>query len=681
MDTLEKVIKSKDVEAMKKEYLKYSGVWTRNEAVIRDRDTAYYGKVETAMAFLRSSMEMEPFDYDNAISSFNNLKTVIQEFLDGKKIEQVSTEGITLKQAIELLKEGLEAFKSGDKSAGQSKVRKFIEIWPTVEGDVSTRNASLYTKVETETPVIMVKGGEKQYQEKLQNLITELSQIDTKAEYTFVDAMFILLREGVEALLIVLALVSGLKAANQKKGLKWVYAGAVAGILASIVIAVVLQKLFPAVSSGTNREIIEGFVGIFAVIMMIGIGVWLHSKSSLKAWKDYMDRKMNVVLSTGSFISMFALSFLAVFREGAETILFYAGILPLISVQNLITGISAAVIILIIIALALTYASSKIKVHRVFFILTWMIYFLAFKMLGVSIHMLQVVGVIPLHVIHFIPTVEILGIYANVEVFISQLILILIIAGITLKRKNSNNILKGYVMSEEKNQSLIEHLGEFRKRLIMTIIFFLFAFVASFVFCADIYRLLTYPFSKKLLVLGPDEVLGIYVTLAGICALSFTLPFASYQLWAFIKPGLKEKEAKMILTYIPATFILFVGGLAFGFFVITPALLNILLSIGEDLFNVQVTARNYLEFVLHTSLPIAVVFELPVIAAFLTSLHILTPMFLTKNRRYGYFILLVLAVVLTPADFISDLAMTVPLVLIYEISISVSKYIYKKREG
>lgn len=435
LDTLEKVIKSKDVEAMKKEYLKYSGVWTRNEAVIRDRDTAYYGKVETAMAFLRSSMEMEPFDYDNAISSFNNLKTIIQEFLDGKKIEQVSTEGITLKQAIELLKEGLEAFKSGDKSAGQSKVRKFIEIWPTVEGDVSTRNASLYTKVETETPIIMVKGGEKQYQEKLQNLITELSQIDTKAEYTFVDAMFILLREGVEALLIVLALVSGLKAANQKKGLKWVYAGAVAGILASIVIAVVLQKLFPAVSSGTNREIIEGFVGIFAVIMMIGIGVWLHSKSSLKAWKDYMDRKMNVILSTGSFISMFALSFLAVFREGAETILFYAGILPLISVQNLITGISAAVIILIIIALALTYASSKIKVHRVFFILTWMIYFLAFKMLGVSIHMLQVVGVILLHVIHFIPTVEILGIYANVEVFISQLILILIIAGITLKRK------------------------------------------------------------------------------------------------------------------------------------------------------------------------------------------------------------------------------------------------------
>ena len=140
-------------------------------------------------------------------------------------------------------------------------------------------------------------------------------------------------------------LVSSLKAANQKNGLRWVYAGAAAGIFASVVIAFALQALFPAVSSGTNREILEGFVGIFAVIMMIGIGFWLHSKSSLKSWQDYIDRKMDIVLSTGSFISMFVLSFLAVFREGAETILFYVGILPLISLQNLIIGIVSAILI------------------------------------------------------------------------------------------------------------------------------------------------------------------------------------------------------------------------------------------------------------------------------------------------------------------------------------------------
>ena len=437
LDVLEKAIQSKNVEQMKKEYLKFNGVWTRNESFIRSRSVSYYGKVETAMSFLRSSMEVEPFDYENTMNSFNDLKSSIQDYLEGKKIENNVSGTVTLKEAVDMLKDALEAFKNGDKTKGQSKVKEFIQVWPTVEGDVSTRNSALYTKVETQTPIIMVKGTDKQYQEQLQGLITELSQIDTKAKYTFVDAMFILLREGVEALLIVLALVSSLKAANQKKGLRWVYAGAAAGILASVVIAFILQALFPAVSSGTNREILEGFVGIFAVVMMIGIGFWLHSKSSLKSWKNYIDRKMDVVLSTGSFISMFVLSFLAVFREGAETILFYVGILPLISLQNLIIGVVSAILILIVIALVLIYASSKIKIHQVFFVLTWTIYFLAFKMLGTSIHMLQVVGILPLHVIHFIPTVEVLGIYANIEVFISQLILIIIIMIATLKRKNN----------------------------------------------------------------------------------------------------------------------------------------------------------------------------------------------------------------------------------------------------
>ena len=437
LDVLEKAIQSKNVEQMKKEYLKFNGVWTRNESFIRSRSVSYYGKVETAMSFLRSSMEVEPFDYENTMNSFNDLKSSIQDYLDGKKMENNVSGTVTLKEAVDMLKDALEAFKNGDKTKGQSKVKEFIQVWPTVEGDVSTRNSALYTKVETQTPIIMVKGTDKQYQDQLQGLITELSQIDTKAKYTFIDAMFILLREGVEALLIVLALVSSLKAANQKKGLRWVYAGAAAGILASVVIAFMLQALFPAVSSGTNREILEGFVGIFAVVMMIGIGFWLHSKSSLKSWKNYIDRKMDVVLSTGSFISMFVLSFLAVFREGAETILFYVGILPLISLQNLITGVVSAILILIVIALVLIYASSKIKIHQVFFILTWTIYFLAFKMLGTSIHMLQVVGILPLHVIRFIPTVEVLGIYANIEVFVSQLILIIIIVIATLKRKNN----------------------------------------------------------------------------------------------------------------------------------------------------------------------------------------------------------------------------------------------------
>ncbi len=440
LKTLQKAIETKNVEAMKEEYKKYNNLWTRNEWVIRDKDVAYYGKVETAMSFLRGSMEVEPFDYNVTISNFNDLKKSIEDFIEGKTIATSVNKNTTLKVAIKILEEGLEAFKNGDKSTGQLKLKEFIIIWPTVEGDVSTRNSALYTKVESETPIIMVKGGEKEYQNKLQNLITELLQINTKAEYNFLDAMWILLREGVEALLIVLALVSSLKASKLTKGLVWVYSGGILGIVASGIIAYVLQKIFPAVSAGTNREILEGFIGIFAVIMMIGIGMWLHSKSNLKSWNHFMQRQMKAVATSGSFISMFALSFLAVFREGAETILFYVGIIPLISMKNLILGIVLAIIVLIIITIIILYTSSKIKVYKMFFLLTWMIYLLAFKMLGTSVHMLQVVGIIPLRVIPFVPTVESVGLYANWEVFVAQLIFVLVVTiTMLINKKRQNN--------------------------------------------------------------------------------------------------------------------------------------------------------------------------------------------------------------------------------------------------
>lgn len=160
---------------------------------------------------------------------------------------------------------------------------------------------------------------------------------------------------------------------------------------------------------------------------------------------------------------------------------------------------------------------------------------------------------------------------------------------------------------------------------------------------------------------------------------TITLPFTVYQIWSFIKPGLKAEEARAIFAYIPASFICFLLGLAFGFYFVTLALLQVLLGLGEGLFETQLTAQNYLAFVFQTTLPLGFIFELPVIIAFLTSIGLIGPGFLVTYRRYAYFILLVLAVILTPADFISDLAMTIPLISLYELSIAISKSIVKKK--
>lgn len=234
-------------------------------------------------------------------------------------------------------------------------------------------------------------------------------------------------------------------------------------------------------------------------------------------------------------------------------------------------------------------------------------------------------------------------------------------------------------MKYDDKISTIDHLTELRRRLIFSLVFFIISFLVSLIWSADIYKFLTSNFSEKLIVLGPNDVLWIYLTLAGMCAITFSIPFICYQIWAFIRPALEEKEAKYLLLYIPAVFICFSAGLIFGFFLVTPAILNVLLSIGDDLFNTQLTAQNYLSFIINTTIPIAILFEFPVVVAFLTSLGIITPRFLTKNRRYAYFILIVVAVVITPADFISDIVMSIPLILIYEVSVVISKYIYKKR--
>ena len=432
-ESLDKAIASQDLEAVREAYKKMNSTWTINEAVVRDHSTAHYGQVETAISFLRSSIETEPTNFDTIQASFDDLKKAISNFVEGTEVATTSS-NLTLKDGIDLLKKALTQFQAGQDSEAAVTMKEFITIWPTIEGSVSTTNPSLYTKVESESPVIMVKGKDSEYQEKLSSLIAELSQIDTSASYNAFDAMLILLREGVEALLIVMALVTTLKAAKMRKGLKWVYGGAFAGIVASLLIAYILQIAFPAVTSGTNREIIEGAVGIFAVFMMILIGIWLHSKSSVKKWNAFMESQMQTVTKTGSFLSMFALSFLAVFREGAETILFYVGILPRISSFDFVLGIFLALLVLVVIAFVMNKASQFFLPHKVFFILTWMIYALAFKMTGVSIHALQLTNMIPNHLIAGIPSIDILGIYPSWESLAGQALFILVVILVTIRQ-------------------------------------------------------------------------------------------------------------------------------------------------------------------------------------------------------------------------------------------------------
>ncbi|WP_066256904.1 twin-arginine translocase subunit TatC [Neobacillus drentensis] len=229
----------------------------------------------------------------------------------------------------------------------------------------------------------------------------------------------------------------------------------------------------------------------------------------------------------------------------------------------------------------------------------------------------------------------------------------------------------------DKELNLVDHLEELRKRIIVSALAFVVFFIVGFIYVDDIYK--WFVGNTKLLVLGPSDIMWIYFMLATVVAVAGTIPVLALQIWLFVRPALRPIERKITISYVPALFFLFIIGLAFGYFIIFPMVLDFLVNMGRDMFVTNFTAERYFSFIMNMTLPFGVLFELPVVVMFLTSLGIINPFVLSKIRKYAYFVLIIIAVVITPPDFMSDFVVTVPLLLLYEISINLSKFVYRKR--
>jgi sec-independent protein translocase protein TatC len=147
-----------------------------------------------------------------------------------------------------------------------------------------------------------------------------------------------------------------------------------------------------------------------------------------------------------------------------------------------------------------------------------------------------------------------------------------------------------------------------------------------------------------------------------------------------VKPGLREKEQKATLRYIPFVCFMLLIGLAFSYFVVFPMAFTFTTRMTENMHLIPTYGiSQYFSFMFSLVIPVAIAFELPVLVMFLTKLRILNPKKLGKFRRYAYFILVVIATMISPPEFISHLMVAVPLIVLYEISVTVSRYVYRKQ--
>lgn len=230
-----------------------------------------------------------------------------------------------------------------------------------------------------------------------------------------------------------------------------------------------------------------------------------------------------------------------------------------------------------------------------------------------------------------------------------------------------------------RDLDLIGHLDELRKRLIIILGTFMLLLILSFVNVQDLYNWLVQDLEVKLAILGPSDILWVYLILSCVFAIAGTIPIAAHQVWLFVRPALKENERKVTLAYIPALFLLFIIGISFGYFVIFPIVFKFLLSLSEDMFMTFFTTEKYFRFLIHMTLPFGFLFELPVVIMFLTSLGILNPYRLQQIRKYAYFVLIVTAVLITPPDLLSDILVVIPLLFLYECSVLLSKVVYRRK--
>ncbi len=277
--------------------------------------------------------------------------------------------------------------------------------------------------------------------QKATNMLQGESQSDWQM---FIYSLLIILREGLEALLIVAAIVTYLIKNNHQDKLPVIRQSVYVALVASIVTAVIFQLVFTA-NSGENRELLEGFTMMFAVVMLFMMSYWLLSKVEAENWKRYLEGKLSTALTTGSLIGLWLTSFLAVYREGAETVLFYYALVSdaksAVSFFYLFAGFVIGVLALVVCYFIMRYSVVKLPLKPFFMFTGSFMYLMAFVFAGKSVLELIEGKLFEPTLLSGFPEISWLGIYPYVETLTPQIVLLIaaVFAWLYMKYQGKNH--------------------------------------------------------------------------------------------------------------------------------------------------------------------------------------------------------------------------------------------------
>lgn len=327
------------------------------------------------------------------------------------------------------LSESVTALLAGDR-AGATKLAlsAYLDGFEPVEPALATRNRPLFEKIEAAMVsyrALVAKGAPTDVQtaqQRLQGLLDEADKVlapsEDDAVAAYVGALTILLREGLEALLVVVAMLAFLKKAERQDVVVYVHAGWIVALAAGGITLAVATYLVGV--SGASRELTEGFSSLFAAVVLLGVGMWMHQKSVAGRWQVYLKEKLSSALNKRTAWFLFSLAFVAVYREVFETVLFFAALWTEGNGWPLLAGLGTGIVLLALLAIILLRTSARLPIGQFFAASSLLVAVLAVVLAGKGIAGLQEAGLLHTSPIA-IPRIDLLGIHPSWQTLLAQL--------------------------------------------------------------------------------------------------------------------------------------------------------------------------------------------------------------------------------------------------------------------
>lgn len=404
-----------DILAEKTGYKNWGDVADAMEAVLRDGIDAYKQDPATNWKKAYDSVNNAYFKFYEKIG----FEAVTMSTISGKRGSQVENQFYLAKRS----------------AKKQVDVQEF-------EKEVETLITYLH---EDADKLDEMSGANKQSDKETSNASTNNSNSTSSGIGVLISVLGLTLREGLEAILVISAIVAYLVKTGAKQHLKSVYLGAALGIVFSIALAVLFNALAASLGDGTSgfgQEVFEGITMFIAVVVLFYVSNWMLSKSEAETWNNYIKSQVNASLSKGNVAALVFSAFIAVAREGAELILFFQGLRTVVNENPVYmwSALAIAVVILAIVYLLIVKIGVRLPLKPFFIATSLLMFVMCVSFIGKGVYELQEADVINRTIITGMNgfTIDLLGIYDRLETIIPQIILVVLIAITFIVQMNKN---------------------------------------------------------------------------------------------------------------------------------------------------------------------------------------------------------------------------------------------------